>query len=304
METLHEYIDSPLQALRIDKKSGILHGVRILGYHSRNGRRYSEKCLNESSKLYENAKVNVNHAPGHEANNRDYRDRIGSLHQVHFQPGEGLYADFHYNPKHPLTEQLLWDAEHAPANVGFSHHVEAETMRDGDEIVVTSIHRVISVDLVADPATTNGLFESCNTSQSPDDNTQTYDSEPTISNDITTNLLEENELRRQLDESQSSLSHLQERLTELEEEKAHRDREKLIQNLLADHHLPLPGNNDSFDHIIISEIFLKTLFEASDDMSVRQLIIDRKRLLRELGYQKTQISSDMQIRRFAEEILG
>ena len=39
--------------------------------------------------------------------------------------GEGLFADFHFNPKHALAEQLLWDAEHAPENVGFSHNVEA-----------------------------------------------------------------------------------------------------------------------------------------------------------------------------------
>ena len=46
--------------------------------------------------------------------------------------GEGLFADFHFNPKHALAEQLLWDAEHAPENVGFSHNVEARTARRGE----------------------------------------------------------------------------------------------------------------------------------------------------------------------------
>ena len=54
---------------------------------------------------------------------------------------------------------MLWDAEHAPENVGFSHNVEARTARRGEEVVVEAITRVQSVDLVADPATTRGLFE-------------------------------------------------------------------------------------------------------------------------------------------------
>ena len=73
---------------------------------------------------------------------------------------DGLYGDFHFNPKHALAEQLCWDAEHAPGNVGFSHDVEAQTSRKNGRVVVEAIRKVSSVDLVADPATTSGLFES------------------------------------------------------------------------------------------------------------------------------------------------
>jgi hypothetical protein len=71
----------------------------------------------------------------------------------------GLRGDFHFNPKHALAEQLIWDAEHSPENVGFSHNVEARTSRRDGKVVVEEITRVQSVDLVADPATTRGLFE-------------------------------------------------------------------------------------------------------------------------------------------------
>ena len=47
-------------------------------------------------------------------------------------PGEGLFGDLQYNPKHALAEQLSWDAEHAPENVGFSHNVQARTAKRGD----------------------------------------------------------------------------------------------------------------------------------------------------------------------------
>jgi hypothetical protein len=70
-----------------------------------------------------------------------------------------LFGDLHFNPKHALAEQLLWDAEHAPENVGFSHNVLARTARHGEQTLVEAILQVQSVDLVADPATTRGLFE-------------------------------------------------------------------------------------------------------------------------------------------------
>ena len=53
----------------------------------------------------------------------------------------------------------MWDAEHASQNVGLSHNVLARTTRHGDETVVEAITKVQSIDLVADPATTRGLFE-------------------------------------------------------------------------------------------------------------------------------------------------
>jgi hypothetical protein len=65
----------------------------------------------------------------------------------------------HFNPKHPVAEQLAWDAENNPRNVGFSHNVLARLSRDGDASVVEAITHVQSVDLVADPAATQGLFE-------------------------------------------------------------------------------------------------------------------------------------------------
>jgi hypothetical protein len=159
-ETIQEYCDSRGVRMRVDCESGVLRGVKILGLKSRNGRSYLPEALKQAAALYENAKVNVNHPKGHPAAPRDYQDRLGQIRGVELRPGEGLFGDLHFNPKHALAEQLVWDAEHAPENVGFSHNVEARTARRGDEVVVEAITRVQSVDLVADPATTRGLFES------------------------------------------------------------------------------------------------------------------------------------------------
>jgi len=157
--SVQEYVDSAGHALRVDAAQGVLRGVKLLGLRSRNARRYEEAALGKAVGLYEGAKVNVNHPERSPLAPRDYRDRLGVVRNVRLAAGEGLFGDLWFNPKHELAERLAWDAEHAPENVGLSHNVLARTRRDADGVVVEAITRVQSVDLVADPATTRGLFE-------------------------------------------------------------------------------------------------------------------------------------------------
>jgi len=164
-ESIREYVSAAGQTLKVDADKGVIAGVKILGMRSKNGREYTTECINGAAKLYEGAKVNVNHPKGSPTGPRDYQDRIGQIRNVSVQK-DGLYADFTFNPKHALAEQLCWDADHAPENVGFSHNVEARTERRDGTVYVEEIHSVQAVDLVADPATTQGLFESA---ELPDD---------------------------------------------------------------------------------------------------------------------------------------
>ena len=158
-EILQEITNTPRRNVRIDRDDGVLFGVKIIGCISRNGRRYPNETLREAIHLYENSKVNLDHPEGDPRKPRSYQDRFGVIRNVKLRENDGLYADFRFNPKHPVAEQLLWDAQHAPENVGFSHNVEAIVRRDDEKTVVERIVAVRSVDLVADPATTAGLFE-------------------------------------------------------------------------------------------------------------------------------------------------
>lgn len=153
---LLEYTASSNIALRVDRERGVIHGVKILGLESANKRSYSRQALQQAVTLYEGKAVNVDHTPSGQL--RSYRDRIGKLVNVHLG-SDGLYGDLIVNPKHPLAEQLFWDAEHAPENVGLSHDARGKTViRDG-KMIVESIASVRSVDLVAEPATTRSLYE-------------------------------------------------------------------------------------------------------------------------------------------------
>lgn len=145
---------------RIDKEKGIVYGCKILGMESRHGYRYTRGAMKGAIQLYEGARVNVDHpdrkTPGA---SRSYRDRFGSFRNVHFVEGDGLRGNFHYNKKHAVTEQFEYDAEHDPANCGFSHNASGPLVRRDGGLVCESIEAVRSVDLVADAATTNSLFE-------------------------------------------------------------------------------------------------------------------------------------------------
>ena len=138
-EVLQEFVDSRGVNMRIDRPAGVIRGVKLLGCESRNGRRYLPEALAQVAALYEGAKVNVNHPKGNPLAARDYQDRLGRIRNVAVRPGEGVFGDLHFNPKHALAEQLAWDAENAPENVGLSHNVQARTSRQGGQTVVEAI---------------------------------------------------------------------------------------------------------------------------------------------------------------------
>ena len=165
VETIQEYASSAGLKLVVDRERNVIPGVKILGLESRNTRTYSADCAAKATPLYENAAVYVDHQKKGEA--RSYRDRIGHLLNPVAKP-DGIYGDFQFNPKHALAEQLIWDAEHAPSHVGFSHDCEGRVSRRDGKQIVEEILSVASVDLVAKPATTAGLFESEELPDDPD----------------------------------------------------------------------------------------------------------------------------------------
>lgn len=253
-EAITEYVDSCRQNLRVDRTLGIVRGVKILGLTSSNGRVYSPAAIRKAARLYEGTKVNVNHPQGHASFPRDYRDRIGMIRSVTVREGDGLFGDLHFNPKHPLADQLAWDAMNAPGNVGLSHNVEARVTPRDHQVVVEEILKVQSVDLVADPATTQGLFENAAPSAGADEDVES--------------------LRRRN----------QELLLECERLQAREDEQRkraVVDRLLTEHQLvdPATGTDDS---PIVSNAFVQSLLGAPDDETRRALVEDRARLVASL----------------------
>ncbi len=262
-DMLQEFCDSRGMALRVDRSGGVIRGIKILGLHSRNSREYLPEALSRAVGLYEGAKVNVNHPKGHPLAPRDYQERIGVIRNVQHRAGEGLFADFHFNPKHYLSEQLAWDAEHAPENVGFSHNVQARTSRRGESTIVEEILRVHSVDLVADPATTRGLFESASTAA----DTEASDNQ------------QSNQLEKLCREQADEIARLQTEIDRLQAQAAVEQRRALIRSLLVEYRLPDPATADPVARGVVSEAFIQSLVAAPNEPAMRQLLEERARLI-------------------------
>jgi hypothetical protein len=150
-----EYISALTPHSRVDREAGIIRDVLILGSRSANGRTYTADAMSAAARLYEGVSVYIDHQP---EGRRSYRDKIGWLTAVSFREG-ALRGDLHINPSHPAAAQLLWDAEHHPAAVGLSHDAEGRVVTRDGQTIVEAIESVRSVDLVAEPATTQSLFE-------------------------------------------------------------------------------------------------------------------------------------------------
>lgn len=147
--------------LKVDRENGVIHGVKVLGRESRNNREYTPKAVADAIKLYEGRAVNVDHPELKERlRERGIMEAFGELRGVQ-ERADGVYADLHFIKSHPATPVIAEMAERFPDKLGLSHNADGKTKPGrGGKLLVESISRVVSVDLVRDPATTNGLFES------------------------------------------------------------------------------------------------------------------------------------------------
>ena len=143
---------------RVDREAGVIRGVRVLGRVSKNGRTYLPQAITGAKPFYEGIRVNCDH-PASARGDRSIADRIGWLAGVRESDG-GLRGDLHLILSHPFTPAVLEMAERNPSMIGLSHNAEGRITKQDGKNVVEEITRVRSVDLVADPATASGLFES------------------------------------------------------------------------------------------------------------------------------------------------
>ena len=281
-QLLQEFVDSRNVALRVDREAGVIHGVKVLGYQSRNGRIYPKETMSRAASMYEGVKVNVNHPEVDPKAPRRYEDRIGMLKGVTVGQGnDGLFADLHFNPKHLLAEQLIWDAEHAPGNVGLSHNVAARCGHHNGSTVVEEIKQVVSVDLVADPATTFGLFES-DQANAQEENDMPL-TELTLKDlqdgrpDLIEQLLEAERASETQQEKDRKIKELTEQVDQLEVAAKLRELHDTIEQELAAANLP---------EMMLTEVFRKTLQGTADAERRAELIKERQELAKAAKIQK------------------
>lgn len=156
---LTERFAAPLSGGTVDREAGVIRDVLVCGTTSANGRSYPwGNGLTCEPSLYEGRPVNCDHG-----SKASVDRRIGWLANVRIAPDGRPRADLHVLKSHPMADRVMEAAERNPSLFGLSHVAVARTRMDRGTEVIEAIQSVESVDIVADPATTKGLYESTST---------------------------------------------------------------------------------------------------------------------------------------------
>ncbi len=149
---------------RVDREAGIVRGVRVLGPHSKNGRRYTQEAMRDAVSKYEGVRLYVNHPKKSEMDeDRPFGDWAGNLFNARFENG-GIVADVKLRKESRHFAEICEAAESSDfsRSFGLSHEADGDSRYDrasGEEII-ERIDTVRAVAIVSVPATTEGLFES------------------------------------------------------------------------------------------------------------------------------------------------
>lgn len=138
--------------------------VSLLGEVSKNGYTYAINAMREAVPLYEDIQAFINHPSKVDIaqGRRDVRDLAGKFQGVRFdEANKRVKGDFIGLPNE--NGKLFVDiAENMPKIAGTSQNASGRFAVVDGKKVVESITKVFSVDLVANPATNDGMFESEN----------------------------------------------------------------------------------------------------------------------------------------------
>jgi hypothetical protein len=171
VEVRHHLADWLAEAT-VERDASLVRNVALLGPESRNGYRYTAEAMQAAVPLYEGRPVFVDHAEaaldarpsgcGYRSESevrspirRSIRDYAGQVVNPRFENGR-VRGDLRLAG--PNTGWLLDLIEARPSDIGMSHVVLARRTPDGQ--AVEHIERVVSVDIVAFPATTRSFVES------------------------------------------------------------------------------------------------------------------------------------------------
>ncbi len=141
----------------VDREKGVIRNVRICGETSLNGRKYPPSVLRRDFPKYENAKVYFDHS---RVGERSIRDVAGWLSDVKPDADGIPRGNLNLYMTDASAGKVLEAAERNPNQLGLSHVAECKSNFKGGVEIIESIESVVSVDIVTDPATNRGLFES------------------------------------------------------------------------------------------------------------------------------------------------
>ncbi|OHB67564.1 MAG: hypothetical protein A2V70_08455 [Planctomycetes bacterium RBG_13_63_9] len=136
-----------------------------------------------------------------------------------------------------------------------------------------------SVDLVADPATTRGLFES-SAEGSMTDPTDGSTPRPSVEEPKRDRTEVVEALWR---EQAAEMESLRAEVEQLRAAQQTHQMQSAIRQLLHEFHLPIPEETDPHNRSIVSDRFIESLLAAKNEQAMRELVEERAALVRSLG---------------------
>lgn len=258
---------------RVDRDQRLVRDVTLCGKVSKNGRTYSDRALDDAVRLYHQAPFYIDHPT--ESQMRDRKgvrsvfDLAGQIVNVR-RVGDKVRGDLHVLEREPTMGMVFAIAEQMPHMAGNSHRARG-TIRPGSAgqgDVVESLAEVFAVELVTDPATTAGLFESVtHTEDAVDFKTLTLAELTKQRPDLIAEATKAVTSADELAEAKAENKKLADKLAERETADRKRDRETLVTKKLAEAKLPAA---------LVTEAFKTQLQEAKDEAAVDALIGERK----------------------------
>jgi len=266
----------------INKETGVISGVRVLNPVSKNKRDYSPQAVKDVIGLAEGARVFDQHSstsPG----SRKSGDMLGMLRNVR-EVRNGATADLQVSAKAPW---LLEDAKRMPESIMLSINAKGRgRIQPGNgRLLVESVSKLNSVDLVPIGGTTTSLFESDQEDEQvdlskltlaelrencPDMVGQIEEAAAKIATADSGKDGQITKLSQQLKESVDQLAVSKKKLDELSVKEAIAQRKEAVAKALEESELPETAITDDF----------KALLESfSDDAEVSKHIEDRKKLV-------------------------
>ena len=224
--------------LRVDRDTGRIDGVKLLGKTSKNGNLYTDRAMDSVVGLYEGVEVYDGHYT------RKYSDHLGNIAQP-YREGDAVFGSLVLRPKHALFESILDDAEHKPSNLALSHEVldgnyEATLVEQGKQI--DDIFKVDAFAVVKQGGTNRSLVEEETVAvkeiKSLADLREAYpdllgEFEKSLSEGLETERKDAEKLARVIterDEAKRQLTELQGKLDLIEQEQAKAERRSAILN--------------------------------------------------------------------------
>ena len=264
---------------KFDAENVRINNVVLLGRDEGNNRIYTEDCRAKAVALYEGVQAFVDHPTTEEfkVGYRSVRNLAGEFRNSRLDESGRVRADFFGLPNEN-GKLFLTIAESGITKAGMSHNANGKWRQEGNKQIVEQLTGVFSVDLVANPATTKGMFESQQIDSQKQENTGME------WKDISIHSLRENrpdlieivqkegaasrdDEMKQLIEERDELKKKADELAVLE---AVRTKQETIAKLLTEAKLPDEA---------ITDVFKESLMAAKNEAEISKLIEDRKNLL-------------------------